>query len=74
MNYVTYKLGIQNAYFQIDTYVFAKLMSLNSAYFDLKGSVFSKQNMSRSDKMDADWSRDGSGRVAIYKLTGLTHW
>ena len=55
---------------QIETCLFAKLLALNCANFDFAGSNFTESNMRARDKRD-NLSKEGSGRVALYKLTGL---
>lgn len=54
---------------QIETCLFAKLMSVNCANFDFEGSNFTEKNMHAKDKRGL--SKDGSGRVALYKATNL---
>jgi cytosolic carboxypeptidase protein 5 len=55
---------------QIETCLFAKLMQLNCVNFDLNASNFTEANMRASDKRDG-LSKEGSGRVALYKQTNL---
>lgn len=52
-----------------------KLVSLNSVHFDFSHCVFTERNMCAPDKReDKDIvGKEGSGRVAIYKATGLLH-
>jgi len=45
---------------------------MNSVNFDFDGSSFSEKMMSCKDKRD-NLSREGSGRVGIYKATKCTH-
>lgn len=47
-----------------------KLMSLNNANFHFTSCNFAERNMYLIDKRDG-MSREGSGRVAVHKLTGL---
>jgi hypothetical protein len=47
-------------------------MSINSEHFEYEGCNFSEKNMYAKDKGD-QLSREGAGRVAIYKATNLTH-
>ncbi|XP_051161461.1 cytosolic carboxypeptidase-like protein 5 isoform X2 [Leptopilina boulardi] len=47
-----------------------KLMSLNNPNFHFTSCNFAERNMYLIDKRDG-MSREGSGRVAVYKLTGL---
>lgn len=61
---------------QIETQLFARLVGLNTPFFDYLACSFDKDNMSRRDLRDnnnATTSREGSGRVALYKATGLTY-
>lgn len=53
--------------------LFPKLMSLNSPHLDFEHCVFSERNMYTSDKRDG-LSKEGSGRVAIHKATGIIPW
>ncbi|CAG5123176.1 unnamed protein product, partial [Candidula unifasciata] len=55
---------------QVENMMFAKLVSLNTPHFDFTGCNFSERNMYTKDKRDG-MSKEGSGRVAIYKATGL---
>ena len=59
---------------QVECMLLPKLVSLNSAHFDFGHSVFSKRNMYMADKRDGDTTKEGSGRVALYKATGLIQW
>ncbi|XP_012142066.1 cytosolic carboxypeptidase-like protein 5 isoform X2 [Megachile rotundata] len=47
-----------------------KLMSINNPNFHFTSCNFTEKNMYIIDKRDG-MSREGSGRVAVYKLTGL---
>ncbi|CAK9795253.1 Cytosolic carboxypeptidase-like protein 5 [Anthophora quadrimaculata] len=47
-----------------------KLMSINNPNFHFSSCNFTERNMYIIDKRDG-MSREGSGRVAVYKLTGL---
>ena len=53
--------------------LFPKLISINSSHFDFTACNFSEKNMYSRDKRDG-MSKEGSGRVAVYKMTGLPHW
>ncbi|XP_062478644.1 cytosolic carboxypeptidase-like protein 5 isoform X4 [Pezoporus occidentalis] len=57
---------------QVENMLFPKLISLNSPYFDFMGCNFSEKNMYAKDKRDGQ-SKEGSGRVAIYKALGIIH-
>lgn len=50
------------------TCLFPKLLSLNSADFEYEGSNFTEKNMYSKDRGD-HISKEGAGRVAIYKAT-----
>lgn len=52
--------------------LYPKLISLNSAHFDFQGCNFSEKNMYARDRRDGQ-SKEGSGRVAIYKASGIIH-
>ena len=52
--------------------LFPKLVSLNSPHLDFNQCVFSEKNMYTRDKQDGS-SKEGSGRVAMYKATGIIH-
>ncbi|XP_011146062.1 cytosolic carboxypeptidase-like protein 5 isoform X2 [Harpegnathos saltator] len=47
-----------------------KLMSINNPHFHFTSCNFAEKNMYIIDKRDG-MSREGSGRVAVYKMTGL---
>ncbi|KAM3910300.1 cytosolic carboxypeptidase-like protein 5 [Leptodactylus fuscus] len=57
---------------QVENLLYPKLISLNSAHFDFMGCNFSEKNMYAKDKRDGQ-SKEGSGRVAIHKATGILH-
>ncbi|XP_056419685.1 cytosolic carboxypeptidase-like protein 5 isoform X2 [Hyla sarda] len=57
---------------QLENLLYPKLISLNSAHFDFMGCNFSEKNMYAKDKRDGQ-SKEGSGRVAIHKATGIIH-
>jgi hypothetical protein len=50
-----------------------KLVSLNSAHFDFDHCVFSEKNMYIADKRDGTITKEGCGRVALYKATNLIY-
>lgn len=58
---------------QAENMLFPKLVSLNSPHLDFEHCVFSEKNMYTADKRDG-LSKEGSGRVAMYKATGIIHW
>jgi hypothetical protein len=55
---------------QVDSFMFSRLMALNCVNFDFVNSSFSEKNMTAKDKGDGK-SKEGSGRVAFFKLLGL---
>ncbi|XP_071483776.1 cytosolic carboxypeptidase-like protein 5 [Diadema antillarum] len=57
---------------QVENLLYTKLISMNSAHFDFDGCNFTEKNMYTKDKRDG-MSKEGSGRVAVYKATGITH-
>lgn len=57
---------------QVENMLFPKLISMNTAHFDFTGCNFSERNMYTKDKRDG-MSKEGSGRVAIYKALGIIH-
>ena len=67
-----YGNSIENEEYQIDNVLFAKLISLNSQHFDFDGCNFTVKNMYYKDKREG-LSKEGSGRVALYKATGIIH-
>ena len=50
--------------------LFPRLVSLNSPYFEYEGCNFTEKNMYSKDKGDG-LSKEGAGRVAIFKQTKL---
>ncbi|XP_053106764.1 cytosolic carboxypeptidase-like protein 5 isoform X2 [Hemicordylus capensis] len=67
-----YGNNISDENYQVENMLFPKLISLNSAHFDFMGCNFSEKNMYAKDKRDGQ-SKEGSGRVAIYKASGIIH-
>ena len=57
---------------QVENMLFPKVVSLNSPHLDFDHCVFSEKNMYTADKKDG-LSKEGSGRVALYKATGIIH-
>ncbi|CAF1269751.1 unnamed protein product [Didymodactylos carnosus] len=53
-----------------DNLLFAKLISLNSPHFDYDNCNFTIKNMYMRDKREG-LSKEGSGRVALYKHLGM---
>ena len=56
---------------QLEGYAYARLASMNCPQFDLGGCVFSERNMGARDR--GGDTKEGSGRVALYRATGLGH-
>ena len=57
---------------QVENLLYPKLISLNSAHFDFDGCNFTEKNMYTKDKRDG-MTKEGSGRVSVYKATGIIH-
>ncbi|XP_069706642.1 cytosolic carboxypeptidase-like protein 5 isoform X2 [Phaenicophaeus curvirostris] len=57
---------------QVENMLFPKLIALNSPHFDFSGCNFSEKNMYARDRRDGQ-SKEGSGRVAVYKALGIIH-
>ena len=57
---------------QVESMLYPRLVSLNSPHLDFDHCVFSEKNMYTSDKRDG-MSKEGSGRVALFKATGIIH-
>lgn len=55
---------------QVESFILPRLISLNCVNFDFVNSCFSERNMRSKDKMDGK-SKEGSGRVAFFKLLGI---
>ena len=47
-------------------------MAINNQNFDYEACDFSEKNMYSKDKGD-NLSKEGSGRVSLYKATGVKH-
>ncbi|XP_055322392.1 cytosolic carboxypeptidase-like protein 5 isoform X2 [Sitodiplosis mosellana] len=54
----------------VECMLLPRLMSMNSHHFHFDACVFSERNMYHKGKRDG-LSKEGSGRVAIYKMIGL---
>ncbi|XP_048256600.1 cytosolic carboxypeptidase-like protein 5 isoform X3 [Haliotis rufescens] len=57
---------------QVENMMFPKLISINTAHFDFTGCNFSERNMYSKDRRDG-MSKEGSGRVAVFKAIGIIH-
>jgi len=58
---------------QVENVLLAKLAAINCPYFDFNGCDFTEKNMCMKDRRDPQVSKEGSGRVALYRATGITH-
>ena len=56
----------------LSTVLFNKILTLNNKHFDYYNCNFTQKNMYARDKGD-NLSKEGAGRVALYKQTGLKH-
>lgn len=57
---------------QVECCLFARLISLNTPYFEYEASNFTEKNMYARDKADGGLSKEGAGRVAFYKATKIS--
>ena len=57
---------------KISALLFPKLMAVNSANFDFPACNFTQRNMFMKDRHTGA-GREGSGRVSVYRATGLTY-
>ncbi len=56
---------------QVENVTYSRLVALNTPYLDTNGCDFSQKNMVQKDKRDQSVSKEGSGRVCIFKTTGV---
>ena len=57
---------------KVSALLYPKIMSINSANFDFPACNFTARNMYMKDRHTGA-GKEGSGRVSIYKATGLTY-
>ena len=57
---------------QVENMLYPRLVALNSPHLDFEHCVFSEKNMHSTDKRDG-MSKEGCGRVALHKATGIIH-
>lgn len=57
---------------QVQNLLYAKLLSLNSAYIDYGECDFSEDSMNQKYSKEVI-GKEGSGRVAIYRSTNIEH-
>jgi hypothetical protein len=57
---------------QVESMLFAKVMSLNCINFEYDSCNFSKRQMNSRDKGEK-LTKEGAGRVCIYKLCDIIH-
>lgn len=59
---------------QVTNKLYPFLVAMNSQFFEYNACNFTEKNMKMKDKLDRGGaSKEGSGRVAIYRQTGLLH-
>eukprot|EP00756_Hemistasia_phaeocysticola_P022584 Hpha_TRINITY_DN15843_c7_g8::TRINITY_DN15843_c7_g8_i1::g.187641::m.187641 len=57
---------------QVENLVYPKLIALNTPHFDFSSCNFTERNMRSKNKRDG-LSKEGTGRVALFNESGLTH-
>eukprot|EP00756_Hemistasia_phaeocysticola_P013248 Hpha_TRINITY_DN15262_c1_g12::TRINITY_DN15262_c1_g12_i1::g.64303::m.64303 len=57
---------------QVENLIYPKLISLNTPHFDFSSCNFTERNMRSRNKRDG-LSKEGTGRVAMFNESGLTH-
>lgn len=60
----------ENLEAQVENMMYSRLVALNTPYLDVKACSFSQKNMSMKDSRDQSVSKEGSGRVGIFRATG----
>ena len=57
----------------VEAVTYARLVEQNCRWFDFEGCTFSQASMSAKDPRDGAVGKEGSGRVGVYRSTGLPH-
>jgi hypothetical protein len=57
---------------QVETILFAKVMSLNCINFEFESCNFSKKQMNSKDRGET-LTKEGAGRVCVYKTSNIIH-
>ena len=58
----------------VEAVTYAKLVEQNCRWFDFEGCTFSQASMSAKEPRDGGGAgKEGSGRVGVYRATGLAH-
>jgi len=65
--------ALADAQAMADSVLYAKLVEQNCRWLDFGGCVFSEANMRRKDRRDGAIGKEGSGRVTVHGMTGLTY-
>eukprot|EP00753_Platysulcus_tardus_P021112 PLAT863.1.p1 GENE.PLAT863.1~~PLAT863.1.p1 ORF type:complete len:559 (+),score=186.85 PLAT863.1:42-1718(+) len=58
---------------QAAVHMYAHLVALNTPYLEYSACNFSEKNMKHKDRRDKGLSKEGSGRVAIYRATDILY-
>lgn len=70
--FFVYGNAFDDIHLQTESELFAKLLELNSPYFEKFESNFSKKHMKAKEKAD-DYSKEGCARVFMYKTFNIIH-
>ena len=59
---------------QVQNLLFARLVAVNSPFLDFDACNFSEKNMKAEDRKGGpETSKEGSGRVAVFRMTNINH-